>query len=255
MQKLFVANWKMYMNFKSSTSYCIENVVALNALANKNTTIIICPSFIALGPVASTLKTSLIAIGAQDCSAFDNGPYTSQVAAQSLAEVGCSYCIVGHSEQRAYYGETNEAIAEKIKQLLRHNITPIMCIGETDTDCILSRTYTALEQQLNGLFLALTLYKQKNITPIIAYEPVWAIGTGTIPQKEYLENIFDWLHKKFLEKAPCCKPIFLYGGSVNKDNIILLNEIDHLNGFLIGKKSTNFIEFQAIINSCNRSIL
>ena len=250
MKRLFVANWKMRMNNKDAIQYCSDNNSAIQKLKN-NHTIVICPSFTALSSIATQLQQTAIALGAQDCSAFESGSYTGQVSAQDIAEIGCTYCIVGHSERRIYCSETNEIIAEKTKRLLENNVTPIICIGETSPECIVETTYQTLEKQLTPIFTALNNYKKTGATIIIAYEPVWAIGTGTVPNNDYLTAIFSWLHKQAIEKNPNYNTMFLYGGSVDEYTITKLHAIQNLNGFLIGGASTNFDQFKSIIKACD----
>lgn len=250
MKHLFVANWKMRMTTKDAINYCHDNNASMNQLSN-NHTIVICPSFTALLPIAKQLPKNTFALGAQDCSAFEPGSYTGQVSARDIAEIGCTYCIIGHNERRMYCGETNEIVAEKAKRLLEKSVRPIICIGETSAECIVETTYQTLEKQLTPLFATLNNYKKTNTKIIIAYEPVWAIGTGIVPTHNYLAAIFTWLHKQAIEQLPNYNVIFIYGGSVDEKTIIQLRNIKHINGFLIGGASTDFKQFKSIIEACD----
>ena len=250
MKHLFVANWKMRMSNENAINYCIKNLPQLKQLAHDKN-IVICPSFTALSSNEPFLKEINIALGAQDCSAFTPGAYTGQIAAQHLAEIGCTYCIVGHSERRIYCGETNEIVAEKTNRLLENAITPIVCIGETSAECIIETTYQTLGKQLISIFTTLNNPKKTDTSIIIAYEPVWAIGTGMVPQQDYLAAVFTWLHKEVTEKIPNYNVIFIYGGSIDKHTITQLRNIQHINGFLIGGASTNFEQFKSIVEACD----
>lgn len=250
MKHLFVANWKMRMSTKDSIKYYHDNKAAMEKLSN-NHTIVICPAFTALSPIATHLPKKTCALGAQDCSAYNTGSYTGQIAAQHLAEIGCTYCIVGHSERRIYCNETNEMIAEKTKRLRENNITPIICIGENSAECIVETTYKTLEKQLAPIFTTLSTGEKTDTPIIIAYEPVWAIGSGIIPTRDYLTALFSWLHQLTKKQLPNCTIAFIYGGSVDENTIKQLCNIPHINGFLIGGASTNFEQFKSIIEACD----
>src|SRR5690606_20223351 len=129
MKYIYIANWKMNLGYHESISYCIQNLDRLQTLSNV-THIVLCHSFVALAPIIEILKNSSISIGTQNCSVYKSGSYTGEVSAQSLAEIGVTYCIVGHSERRMYFGETTDTIIKKINLLLDNNIQPIICIGE-----------------------------------------------------------------------------------------------------------------------------
>jgi triosephosphate isomerase len=253
MKYVYVANWKMYLSVDQEVNFCKKNYDALCKLQTQNNcTIIICPSFVALAPLIELLQKTTISIGAQNCSDHQLGAYTGEVSAQSLAEIGATYCIVGHSEQRHYQHETDDMIAAKTVLLLQHKIMPIICIGETKKESNLAhQTQTVLMQQLEPLFAALRKSTHQNGSITIAYEPVWAIGTGIIPQHDYLEAVFEWLQKTMTTHLPTTKVTLLYGGSVDLITIMQLKKIPTIAGFLIGKASTDFEQFTKIIQSNN----
>jgi triosephosphate isomerase len=250
MKRLFVANWKMRMSNKGAIQYYHDNNSSMQKLSN-NHAIVICPSFTALPFLTAQLEKNTVALGAQDCSAFEPGSYTGQVSARDIAELGCAYCIVGHSERRMYCSETNEIIAEKIKRLQENNITPIICIGETSAECIVETTYTTLEKQLLPIFTALNMSEKTDTPIIIAYEPVWAIGTGITPTCDYLTTVFTWLHQLTKKQLPNYTIALIYGGNVNEHTIKQLCNIQLINGFLIGGASTNFEQFKSTIEACD----
>jgi triosephosphate isomerase len=185
-------------------------------------------------------------LGAQHCSPFAHGAYTGQVDALSLAQLGCAYGIVGHSETRLYFHYTDQDIAQSIIQLLTQAITPIICIGETAQERSLLHTHARLEQQLNALAEALTQFQKPSY--ILAYEPIWAIGTDITPTKDELLVLVDWLNQ-YLDKAAMPAPqAIIYGGSVNPISIGMLKGIDRFNGFLIGSASLDFQTVEKIVS-------
>ncbi len=251
---IFVANWKMRIHFTHAINYCSENKQELEHVSN-NHTLIICPSFVALPQIAQILHNTTVKIGAQDCSPFIEGSHTGQVSAISLNEIGCSYCIVGHSERRAQCNETNESVAEKVIRLLENDIIPIVCVGETGLDALNSRTYNVLKEQLEPIFITLQAHHKKNTPLLFTYEPTWAIGTGVIPQQSYLSDIFLWLKKAFARNFAEYKVLLLYGGSIDEKNIQQIAQISAIDGFLIGGASTEFSQLKKIITAASTPIL
>lgn len=244
MNYLYVANWKMNLSVSASINFCSNNYSELIQLAH-NADIVICPSFITLAPIAQLLKNSPIALGAQNCSVYESGSYTGEVSANMLAEIDTTYCMVGHSERRMLFEETTEKIIKKTELLYAHGIQPIICIGETKEHSETHQTLTALTQQLAPVLAALT----HNAHIVVAYEPVWAIGTGIIPEYAYLRDIFTWLAGIIRMQLPECTVQLLYGGSVNTTNIAQLKKINAIHGFLIGGASTHFEQFAEIIKT------
>jgi len=241
---LFVANWKMQLSYKQSIQFVDVHRDDLRALAH-NHSIIICPSFDALSSLGELLKDTGVELGAQDVSMHARGAYTGQVAATSLKEVGCSYCIIGHSERRQYNAESSEHIAHKIIQTAAVGITPLICIGETAAQKKAGHTATALQEQLDPLIDTIKLTPLTSVG--IAYEPVWAIGTGSIPTNKEIALILEWIRKYIHATIPAIELALLYGGSVTPDNALSLSATEGLDGFLIGGASTDFKKFQKIV--------
>ncbi|MGB8367351.1 MAG: triose-phosphate isomerase [Candidatus Babeliales bacterium] len=237
---IFVANWKMMMSRTKALTFCNDNRAAFAELS-QSSQLVICPSFPMLASLVKIFEKTKIAIGAQNCSQYKEGAYTGDVSSKMLAEIGCRYCIVGHSERRYYFGETNKEIAEKIKQLFACNIQPIVCVGETKQEYENKKTLQVLAQQLDPIC---QIMNRENPI-IIAYEPVWSIGTGIIPDQYYLSTIFSWLFD-YMQQIPS-HTLFLYGGSVNANNVALIKKIPHVSGFLIGSASTDFQKFEKIV--------
>ncbi len=243
-QKLFVANWKMNKSFSQEVEFCKQHHKELQQLSSKsNVELVICPSFPSLFLVAEQLKETMVSIGAQQCSTHQAGAYTGQVSAQSLEETGCRYCIVGHSEVRAT-GTTNEHVAQQTTRLFEQNITPIICIGEQRAEYEQGIAFDILHSQLDPILKSV---KSHNKEFVVAYEPVWSIGTGLIPDSKYLHKVYRWLNATIQEKNLQTTWRLLYGGSVDEKNIQTIIKVGEINGFLIGGASLDFQKFQKIV--------
>ena len=234
----------MNMSFNQSINFYKNNKNILEQLSNQFNEIIICPSFDALATISALLTTSTVKLGAQNCSEYPSGAYTGEVSVQSLAEIGITHCIVGHSERRTYFKETIETISKKIALLYQYKVQPIICIGQTTQAYQSKNTPAILEQQLASI---LTIVPP-NQPVIIAYEPVFAIGTGMIPQQDHLENTFTWLAQYIKKNLAHNSFQLLYGGSVNPTTINTLKSISCINGFLIGSAGTDREKLQKIIS-------
>ncbi len=204
----------------------------------------LCPSYPALFSLNELLADSPIQLGAQNCSPHEEGAYTGQVSARSLKEAGCSYCIVGHSEVRRYLHASDMDVAHAAYNLCSQNIEPIICIGETQEAREAQRTMHIIEAQLEPV---LGILKNTTKPIIIAYEPVWAIGTGTVPELSYLQDIFNKIHA-LISKTHKGAWRLIYGGSVSESTIAALSRISHLSGFLIGGASLDFQNFEKIVS-------
>ncbi len=236
----FIANWKMYGNLSSITT--LKSIKIFSKTRKlKKTKIIYCPPYTLLRPFVDTLKSSTIKVGAQNCHhQTDFGSFTGSINAKMIKSLGCSYVILGHSENRRE-GENDKIINLKIKSAIKENLKVIFCVGETLKEKRKNKTKIVLKKQiLDGLK---NISKFNNI--IIAYEPVWSIGSGKIPVSKDLDNIVMFI-KSLLRKRSRLKNIkILYGGSVNTKNIKKLSKIRSINGFLIGgasQKTKNFID-------------
>ena len=230
----FVANWKMFGNLRSLNS--LNTVMSFTRKFKKNKLkIIYCPPATLINPLSDKLKLTSIQVGAQNCHQSDSyGANTGQINPNMLKAVGAKYVILGHSENRQI-GENDNIINQKIKSSIKSGLKIIFCIGETLTQKRKKITKQILSRQIsNGLK---KIKNKKNI--IIAYEPVWSIGSGLIPKNSDIFEIVKFIKKKV-------KGIkVLYGGSVNSKNINVIKRIDNVDGFLVGgasQKSKNFID-------------
>jgi triosephosphate isomerase len=201
-----------------------------------NETVIVCPTFLNIGMV-SNLNVKL---GAQNVSINENGAYTGEISASQLKSYQVQYTIVGHSERREYQKETDIEINQKIKQLLKNQITPILCVGETLEERKQNKVKEVLDKELTTAIMGLTEEEKKRI--IVAYEPIWSIGTGVIPTKEEIEEVFEFIKEKYPNNK------VLYGGSANLENIDMLKEISLIDGYLLGGLSLKVDELETFID-------
>ena len=225
MKKLVVGNWKM----NSDTHSCVSLVS--NITASYNVDVVICPPF----PYLSIVKTNLL-LGAQNCSAFENGAYTGEVSAKMLLDIGCKYVILGHSERRQHFKENDSEVLAKAMLAHKCGLKTIICVGES------LKTYQSGKTEE---FVSTQLTNYLNLDPtltVIAYEPIWAIGTGLTPTVAEVEAITKSIKQK--SKFPV-----LYGGSVNQKNCKELASINILDGFLVGGASLDPTQFNQIISS------
>ena len=242
----FIANWKMFGDFSSlKIINSVNNYV--NKIKPRKNKVIFCVPSTLIGYFSNRLKKSKIFIGAQNCHYLNEyGPHTGSINSKMIKSAGAKYVILGHSENRAD-GDTDNIINNKIKSAIRNNLVVIFCIGENLKQRKQKLTNKILSLQIDkGLKLVINLKKI-----IIAYEPVWSIGTGTIPtDKELTESISfirDKLNKKFKKKHSMK---IIYGGSVNTKNIRKLIDIQGISGFLIGGASQSAKKFIDIIKNC-----
>lgn len=184
--------------------------------------LVVCPSM----PYLSIFNISNIKLGSQDVSEKEGGAYTGETSALQLKSLNISYCLVGHSERRAYFNETPDIIKIKIKNLLKQNIIPILCVGETKEEKQQGKTKELLTSQIN--YILSTLSEEEKEKIIIAYEPIWSIGTGIIPTIDDIDDVLNSI-REILPKNK-----LLYGGSINEENVSSLQESKMINGYLLG---------------------
>lgn len=238
-----IANWKMNKSLSQSLSFFQDHCSQLNALAQTpEYELVFCPSAEAIASLRNINNT--IPLGAQDCSSFDCGPYTGQISAQSLKQAGCTYCIIGHSERRRMCGDTDTLIAQKAARLFEHGICPIICIGETSQERTQGTTNTILAQQVSPLMQILSA---SDAPFIIAYEPIWAIGSGMTPNALSLSAVFTHLTTILSHSIERSRYRLIYGGSVNEKTASELITIKPIQGFLIGDASLDFQKLQKIV--------
>ena len=234
----FVANWKMFGDLRALNS--LDKVIKFSKTIRKNKfKIIYCPPNTLIRPFSKILKTTQIGVGAQNCHhSYDFGANTGQVNSRMLKSVGAKFVIIGHSENRQL-GEDDKLINLKIKSALKAGLKIIFCIGETLREKRNKKTNQVLAKQIkNGLN---SINNKSNI--VIAYEPVWSIGSGLIPKSDDLKKSISFIKSKFGKKSPK----ILYGGSVNSNNVDKLKIITGIDGFLVGGASQDSKKFIDII--------
>jgi triosephosphate isomerase (TIM) len=247
---LFVANWKMFLDFNESVYYATKNFDTIIELSKlPEISIVLCPTYPAIYPLVKIFESTKIRVGAQNCSAHSKGAFTGQVSAQTLKDIGCNYCVIGHSERRIYNHESDELVAKKIDLLIAQKISPIICIGETLRERQENKTLVILGRQLQKILKLIKVEENtlNGLPIIVAYEPCWCIGTGVTPGTDDLNSIFAWIYSQTQKYAPYANWNLIYGGSVTHESIQNLIKIDKLSGFLVGKSSTNFEKFEKII--------
>lgn len=239
MTKLIVANWKMNGTKESTHEFC-QQITALTQETNTQNTLVICPPTPYLTLLQNDLKNSDIRLGSQDCSAAPEGAYTGDVSAEILRDIGCDYVLIGHSERRQHHKESNDLLSEKMQQALEVNLQPIFCVGESEADYEANGTHDVLTEQLKvlGAFKG-----NKNI--IVAYEPVWAIGTGKVASPEDIQNTCAFIEKTLFNDYGLSSSI-LYGGSVKGDNATAILSLPAVGGVLVGGASLKAKEFWKI---------
>jgi triosephosphate isomerase len=242
----FAANWKMNKTVGESLDF-VSRLKKL-VIGVNDRQVVIAPSFTALYPVGAALKESGIGLAAQNLSDNREGAYTGEVSARMLADAGCMYVIVGHSERRVLFGESNDSIHDKIGMALEFGMQPIFCIGETLQERETGRTFEVIEKQIKEGLNPIKAYDIGKM--VVAYEPVWAIGTGktaTPEQAGEAHAFIRQLMEKLCGKEPAHRLPLIYGGSVNPDNIGKLMAQPDINGALVGGASLDADTFGKII--------
>ena len=244
--KYFIGNWKMFGDFSSfKIIYKINQYIYKEKNFNKKKIVLCVPNTL-IHFFQKKLKSKLISLGAQNCHYNETyGPFTGSVNASMLKKIGAEYIILGHSENRLE-GETNQIIKKKIISALNQKLNVIFCIGETYKEKSKGKTFSILRKQIKSS-LNKKFIKNKII---LAYEPVWSIGTNKIPKKSELQNTIKFIKKDFRKIFKTNKsPKVLYGGSVNHQSIGLLSSISEIDGFLIGSASQSAKKFIDIVKN------
>jgi len=244
---VIAGNWKMYKTIAEAVDF-VQKLKPLVADATHRE-VVVAPPFTALRAVAEAAKGSNIAVAAQDLHWDKEGAHTGDVSPGMIVDAGCTYAIIGHSERRQDHGETDESVNRKLKAALMAGLTPIVCVGETLAEREGGKTQEILSRQFRGGFAGLTAEEFSRI--IIAYEPVWAIGTGRTATPEMAAESQGYIRRlvreKFGEEVAAGLRI-LYGGSVKPDNIGGLMAEEEIDGALVGGASLKADSFAAIVN-------
>ncbi len=247
MKPLICGNWKMHKDVYEATSLVKGLLVELPSEVYRRIEVAVAPSYVCLYPVHLIVEDTPIFLAAQNVYCEKEGAYTGEVSIGMLKSVGCSYCIVGHSERRKLFGETDTAVNLKIKALLDGGIAPILCVGETLEEREAGKTLDVVGHQVFEALKGVKISSAKDI--VVAYEPVWAIGTGRVAHPEQAQEVHAFIRNilkdLFGDLANDIK--ILYGGSVKPDNIKGLMRERDINGALVGGASLKVRDFSEIV--------
>jgi triosephosphate isomerase len=244
---LVAGNWKMNLLRSEAVALACDLATRLGTGAKPACDLLVCPPAVMIAPVGEALSGSGIALGAQDCHTDVSGAHTGDVSAAMLADIGCGYVIVGHSERRADHGEDDALVRAKALAAQQQGLIAIICIGETLAEREAGNTIKVVEGQLNG---SLPMEAAAANT-VIAYEPVWAIGTGKTPTAADVAEVHARIRAVLEKRLPDGDQVrILYGGSVNPKNAAELMAVENVNGGLVGGASLKGEDFWAIAEAC-----
>lgn len=251
MRKPFVAgNWKMNTDSHVGVELA-ENIAAGSAqVAGQSVTVAVFPPFVYLQAVAKALSASSIAVGAQDIYFESEGAFTGEISASMLKDVGCLYCLCGHSERRHVIGESDELINKKVAAAIAGGLLPILCVGELLEEREASQTNEVVTRQVKEGLAGLSAEKLQAVT--VAYEPVWAIGTGLTATPEQAQEVHEFIRKllgQLYDEKIAGEIRILYGGSVKPNNAAELMSQKNIDGSLVGGASLKADDFLAIIQA------
>jgi len=243
---IIVGNWKMNKTVSEALDLVQDLIDRVGDVDNVD--IGVGPPFTALHAVAEACSGTNVAVAAQNIFWEDSGAFTGEIAPGMLVEIGCKYAIIGHSERRTIMGETDEMVNKKIFAALKHNLTPIVCVGETLNQREQNQTFAVIETQVNAGLAGLSPDEAKKI--VLAYEPIWAIGTGKTATPDQAQEVHAFIREKLVElfNSEVADTIRIqYGGSVKPDNIVDLMAQQDLDGALVGGASLKADSFANII--------
>ncbi len=248
--KIIAGNWKLHNSRNESLK--LVNALRVKTSDVKKTRIIVCPTFTSLTSVSERLKDSPIKVGAQDMFWETRGAFTGEISADMLLDAGCEYVIIGHSERRQFFGETDDTVNKKVKAGLAGGLTVIVCVGESLNERETNKTFEVIQEQLfRGLDgVATSSFAAENI--IIAYEPIWAIGTGKTASPGQAQEVHRFIRNeltKLFGQAVSQEIVIQYGGSVKPSNAKELLSQPDIDGALVGGASLNADDFAGIIHA------
>ncbi|MCL5030560.1 MAG: triose-phosphate isomerase [Bacteroidetes bacterium] len=248
-RKVIAGNWKMNNNLSES-----QNLITklISGLSNEklNSDVVICPPFTSLSEASSLAKNTVIKLGAQNMYFEENGAFTGEISAEMLKSVGCEYVILGHSERRIIFGELDQLINKKIKKALQSGLKPIFCVGETLEERESGVTEEVIKRQVTEGLKEISANEMDRI--IVAYEPVWAIGTGKTATPQQAEEVHAFIRNLVLNlysSSVAEKLVIQYGGSVKPDNAAELLSQNDIDGALVGGACLKADSFISIIKS------
>jgi triosephosphate isomerase len=249
-QKLIIGNWKMYNTIAQTEEYLREFIPLLHSL---NSHAVLCIPYTALAMAKFIVNKTNVLLGAQNIAWDDKGPYTGEISGEMLKELNVRHCLIGHSERRKYFGETDETVNSRALSCLKYGMTPVICVGESLTDRKNGRAIDMVSNQLSQAFANITAKQAASC--IVAYEPVWAIGSGqaateieaqemALSIRRALSNIYPGLYNNIADQI-----LVLYGGSVTSANAGVFCAQPDIDGLLVGGASLKVAEFVSIIKN------
>ncbi|MBR0600258.1 triose-phosphate isomerase [Sinanaerobacter chloroacetimidivorans] len=247
MRKPFIAgNWKMFKTTKEAVAFADE----FKKLYEQSDVLAgICAPYTQLAALVEAFKGTGIKVGAQNMHFEENGAYTGEVSADMLNEIGVEYCVIGHSERRQYFNETDETVNKKLHTAFKHNILPIVCVGEVLEERDAGKEFDVVKTQMVGALKDLTADQVASL--VVAYEPVWAIGTGRTATPEQANEMCGYIRKVIEDiygDEVSEKVIIQYGGSVKPNNATELMNMEEIDGALVGGASLVPQDFIQIVN-------
>lgn len=243
---IIAGNWKMYKTLGEAIELVNGLKRALGDISEAD--IVVCPPYTALDSVSDLINESNISLGAQDAHWEKEGAFTGEVSVAMLKDIGCKYIIIGHSERRQYFGETNDTVNKKVKAVLSAGLTPIVCVGETLAQREAAKTFDVVKSHVQDGLGSLT--NDEVLKIVIAYEPVWAIGTGKTATPQQAQEVHAFIRKVLAElwgKDTAAEIRIQYGGSVKPDNIASLMAQEDIDGALVGGASLKVDSFTEIV--------
>jgi triosephosphate isomerase (TIM) len=245
---IIAGNWKMHMTLEDAKDLVLGIHHTLKFPGNVD--VVVAPPFTALASVVDTLKESYIDVAAQNLHEKDHGAYTGEVSGNFVKNAGANYVIIGHSERRQYFHETNELIGQKITAALRNDLIPILCIGETLEERSANEHFAVTEKQVTEALKDFSELELENM--VIAYEPVWAIGTGEVATIEQIDEIHKHIRTvlgEMFSGSFADKVRIQYGGSVKPSNAKEILSLEHVDGALVGGAALKAMDFIEIIKA------
>ncbi len=239
-------NWKMFKTAKEASKMISELKELVKGVSDRE--VVICPPFTALESAVNAAKGSNVKIGAQNLYWEEKGAFTGEIAPGMIKDLGCEYVIIGHSERRQYFGETDATVNKRTFSALKAGLKPIICVGETLQERESEKTFSVIETQIKGGLKGLSEEQMKDC--VIAYEPVWAIGTGKTASKEQAQEVHAFIRKLLSDlfgKDTSDAARILYGGSVKPDNVKDLMSQPDIDGGLVGGASLEAEPFSKIV--------
>jgi len=245
---LVAGNWKMFTDLITARSLAKEVVEAVGSPGDVN--VVVCPPAISLHAISEIVRTTPVGLGAQNMHEEDYGAFTGEISAPMLRSVGCQYVILGHSERRQYFGETDRGVNTKIKQAYAHDLVPIVCVGETLDQRKSGRAEEVVRTQLDGALDGIAVDDPALL--VVAYEPVWAIGTGETATPQQAQEMHALIRRLLTDRygeSMASAIEILYGGSVKPHNAAELFSQQDVTGGLIGGASLKAEDFVAIVRA------